>query len=231
MKKLHLISLILFTCLDYTVFGQEPDTAKYGNIVINSEPIEVQVEIPSLGINYPKKDKALIIEFIPPAKYFIRVTVKKKVLEYEINVKPENESHLFFNLRKKSVTLTEYKFKTIPKGSNQHDADDNEVFTVVEEQPYFPGGDEARHKFIEENIHYPDSALKNKIQGKVFVTFIVEKDGSLSNVRVLKGIGGGLDEEAVRVIKMMPKWIPGRQRGTPVRVQFNVPIKFILWIH
>jgi TonB family protein len=230
MKKRHLISLMLFACLGCTVYGQEPDTAKFGNIVINSEPIEVQVEIPSLGINNSKTDKALIIEFIPPAKYLIRVTSKKRVLEYEINVKPEKESHLFFNLRKKSVTLTEYEFRTISKDSNQHD-DDNEVFTVVEEQPYFPGGDDARHKFIEENIHYPDSAVKNKIQGKVFVTFIVEKDGSLSNVRVLKGIGGGLDEEAVRVIKMMPKWIPGRQRGTPVRVQFNVPIKFILWIH
>jgi len=228
MKKLHLIFLILFACLDYTVFGQEQDTAKYGNIVINSEPIEVQVEIPSLGINYPKQDKALIIEFIPPAKYLIRVTVKKKVLEYEINVKPEKESHLFFNLRKKSVTLTEYELKTIPKGSNQQDISDNDVFTVVEEQPYFPGGNDARHKFIVENIHYPDSALKNKIQGSVFVTFIVEKDGGLCNMRVLKGIGGGLDEEAVRVIKMMPKWIPGRQRGTPVRVQCLLPIKFIL---
>jgi TonB family protein len=230
MKKRDLISLMLFACLGFTVYGQESDTAKYGNIVINSEPIDVQVEIPSLGINNPKTDKALIIEFIPPAKYLIRVSAKKKVLEYEFNVKPDKESHLFFNLKKKSVTLTN-EYIIIHKSTKKVEDEANDVFSVVEEQPYFPGGDDARHKFIEENIHYPDSALKNKIQGKVFVTFIVEKDGSLSNVRVLKGIDGGLDEEAVRVIKMMPKWIPGRQRGTPVRVQCNLPIKFILWIH
>jgi len=140
MKKLHLISLILFACLGYTIYGQKPDSAKYGNIVINSEPTEVQVEIPSLGINNPKTDKALIIEFIPPAKYLIRVSAKKKVLEYEINVKPDKESHHFFNLKKKSVTLTEYEFKIIPKGSSQLEGEDNEVYTVVEEQPCFPGG-------------------------------------------------------------------------------------------
>jgi TonB family protein len=229
MNKRHLISLILFACLGYTVYGQEPDTASYGNIVINSDPIEVQVEIPALGVNSTKTDKALIIEFIPPAKYMIRVSVKKKVLEYEVNIRSHIESHLFFNLKKKSVKLSgEYKFKAIPKGKKYNGDEIDDIFTVVEEQPFFPGGEEARLKFIMNNIHYPDTAIKNKIQGKVFVNFIVEIDGSISHVRVLKGIGGGCDEEAVRVIKMMPKWMPGRQRGIPVRVQFNLPIKFIL---
>jgi len=228
MKIRLVISFIQFVGLGYIAYGQSPDSAKYGNIVINSEPVEVQVEIPSLGINNPKTDNALIIEFIPPAKYLIRVSAKKKVLEYEINVKPDKESHLFFNLKKKSVTLTEYEFKNTPKFSGQPEGEDNEVYTVVEEQPCFPGGDDARLKFIKNNIHYPDSAVKNKIQGKVFVLFIVEKDGSLSNVRVPRGIGGGCDEEAVRVIKMMPKWIPGRQRGIPVRVQCNLPFGFFL---
>jgi TonB family protein len=219
---------MVFACLGYTVYGQEPDTAKYGNIVINSEPIEVQVEIPSLLINYPKKEEAMIIEFIPPAKYLIRVTTKNRSLEYEINVKPDIESQLFFNLKKKSVTLTdEHTF--IRKSREQVKDDANEIFTVVEEQPYFPGQEDAQHTFIKNNIHYPDSALKYKIQGSVFVGFVVEKDGSLSNVKVIKGIGGGCDEEAVRVIKMMPNWIPGRQRGTTVRVQSILPVRFRLY--
>jgi periplasmic protein TonB len=103
-----------------------------------------------------------------------------------------------------------------------------EIFTVVEEQPNYPGGDEARIKWLQENIKYPEEAKELGIQGKVFVTFVVEVDGSISDVRVLRGIGGGCDEEAIRVVKSMPKWIPGKQRGVPVRVQFNLPIKFTL---
>jgi periplasmic protein TonB len=103
-----------------------------------------------------------------------------------------------------------------------------EIFTVVEEQPGYPGGEEARVKFLQENIKYPEEAKELGIQGKVFVTFVVEPDGSISNVRVLRGIGGGCDEEAIRVVRAMPKWVPGKQRGVPVRVQFNLPIKFTL---
>lgn len=102
------------------------------------------------------------------------------------------------------------------------------IFTVVEDQPGFPGGDEARMRFLQENLKYPTMAREAGIQGTVFVTFVVERDGSVTDVRVLRGIGGGLDEEAVRVVRMMPKWNPGRQRGQPVRVQFNMPIRFVL---
>jgi periplasmic protein TonB len=103
-----------------------------------------------------------------------------------------------------------------------------EIFTVVEEQPGYPGGDEARIKFLQENIKYPEEAKELGVQGKVFVTFVVEVDGSITDVRVLRGIGAGCDEEAVRVVKSMPRWVPGKQRGQPVRVQFNLPIKFTL---
>jgi protein TonB len=103
-----------------------------------------------------------------------------------------------------------------------------EIFTVVEEQPGYPGGDEARIKYLQENIKYPDEAKELGVQGKVFVTFVVEVDGSITDVKVLRGIGAGCDEEAIRVVKNMPKWVPGKQRGVPVRVQFNLPIKFTL---
>jgi protein TonB len=103
-----------------------------------------------------------------------------------------------------------------------------EIFTVVEEQPGYPGGEESRIKFLQDNIKYPEEAKELGIQGKVFVTFVVEVDGSITDVRVLRGIGGGCDEEAIRVVRAMPKWVPGKQRGVPVRVQFNLPIKFTL---
>ncbi len=103
-----------------------------------------------------------------------------------------------------------------------------EIFTVVEEQPGYPGGDESRIKYLQENIKYPDEAKELGVQGKVFVTFVVEVDGSITDVRVLRGIGAGCDEEAIRVVRNMPRWVPGKQRGVPVRVQFNLPIKFTL---
>ncbi len=102
------------------------------------------------------------------------------------------------------------------------------VFVVVENDPEFPGGMEALYAFISNNVKYPKQALENGIQGKVYVTFVVEVDGSISNIKVLRDIGGGCGAEAVRVVKLMPKWKPGTQRGKAVRVQFNLPVEFKL---
>jgi TonB family protein len=106
--------------------------------------------------------------------------------------------------------------------------DSNEVFVFVEEAPCFPGGDKARIKFLIKNISYPKAAKENGIQGTVYISFVIEKDGRVSNAKVLRGIGGGCDEEALRVINKMPKWKPGVQRGKTVRAQFNMPIRFTL---
>ena len=108
------------------------------------------------------------------------------------------------------------------------DADTDQVFQVVEVDPEFPGGMEALIKYLSENIKYPEQAKKDKIQGKVYISFVVEKDGSVAGAKVLRGIGGGCDEEALRVVNAMPKWTPGKQRNTPVRVQFNLPVVFKL---
>ena len=105
---------------------------------------------------------------------------------------------------------------------------EEEVFVVVEEEPEFPGGMEALYRYLASNIKYPELAKKEKIQGTVYVSFVVEKDGSVTNIKVLREIGGGCSEEAVRVVRQMPKWKPGRQRGQRVRVQYNLPIKFSL---
>ncbi|MGN6509346.1 MAG: TonB family protein [Chitinophaga sp.] len=113
------------------------------------------------------------------------------------------------------------------KGAKQPDA--NGVFTFVEIAPTFKGGDAALNKYLSSNIHYPHEATEKGIRGTIFVSFIVNKSGALSNVRTVGAKkGGGLEEEAVRVVKAMPAWTPGKQDGKPVAVAFNLPIRFVL---
>lgn len=104
----------------------------------------------------------------------------------------------------------------------------DEVFTVVEEMPEYPGGMDMLFKFLGENIRYPAEAKNNHEQGRVFINFVVEKDGSISNAKVLRGAAPSLDAEALRVINLMPNWKPGMQRGKPMRVGYNLPVKFTL---
>lgn len=108
------------------------------------------------------------------------------------------------------------------------DANTDEVFKVVEVDPEFPGGEEALYKYLAENIKYPIMAKNNKVEGRVYITFVIEKDGTVSDAKVLRSVNEELDAEALRVINAMPKWKPGTQRGVPVRVQYNIPISFKL---
>ena len=102
------------------------------------------------------------------------------------------------------------------------------VFDVVEVMPQYPGGQIAMLKYLMENIKYPEQAMKEGIQGRVTVRFIVEKDGSISDVRPILSVHPLLNKEAVRVVESMPKWTPGKQNGKPVRVRFNLPVMFKL---
>ena len=103
---------------------------------------------------------------------------------------------------------------------------ENKVFVSVEEMPIFPGGEQALFKYLGDNIEYPDKAYNQGVKGKVYIEFIVDKDGKITNVHVKKGIGYGCDEEAKRIIERMPNWKPGKQRGRPVKVQYVIPINF-----
>ena len=105
---------------------------------------------------------------------------------------------------------------------------EQEIFQIVEEMPSYPGGEAKLMEYVAKNIKYPQIARETGIQGRVFVGFVVEPDGSVSNVKVLRGIGGGCDEEAMRVVKSMPKWKPGKQRGKAVRVSYMLPVNFKL---
>ncbi len=106
--------------------------------------------------------------------------------------------------------------------------DGNKIFTSVENEPQFKGGIAAFYKYLGSKINYPSVARENNVQGRVFMSFVVEKDGSLTDIKVARGIGSGCDEEAVRVLRNCPKWQPGIQNGRPVRVAYTVPIVFAL---
>ncbi|MCB0769836.1 MAG: energy transducer TonB [Flavobacteriales bacterium] len=103
-----------------------------------------------------------------------------------------------------------------------------QVFTIVERMPEFPGGHEAMFRFIQENLKYPQEERKAGVQGVVYVNFVVGEDGVLNEAKVLRGIGAACDAESLRVVKAMPPWTPGMQRGKPVKVQYNLPIRFKL---
>jgi protein TonB len=153
----------------------------------------------------------------PPPKQVTQI----KIVEDDVEV----EDELDIDVEADDQTEVE---EYVPPVEDEEEVDEAEIFTVVESMPTFPGGMGALMKYLAENIKYPPLAKESGIQGRVFINFVVEPDGSISNVKVLRGIGGGCDEEAVRVVKNMPKWSPGKQRGKPVRVSYNLPVKFTL---
>lgn len=110
----------------------------------------------------------------------------------------------------------------------KHVDEETKIFTVVEQMPMYPGGDGALMGYLRDNIHYPTVAAENGVQGRVVVGFVVERDGSITDVKILRGVDPSLDREAMRVVKNMPKWTPGKQNGSAVRVKYQVPVSFRL---
>jgi len=171
---------------------------------------------PPPQIQLPKLQK--VIKFVPPK------VVKEEVVEEiptieEIKqnevaaVEVEGDDEVVFEEPVAQVVVEE---------------DENKVFMVVEQQPEFEGGYEAMMNFIKKNMRYPASARRMGIDGTVYVSFVVGKDGTINDVKVLRGISADCDKEAVRVVQMMPPWKAGKQNGKPVFVRFNLPIKFKL---
>ena len=125
-----------------------------------------------------------------------------------------------------TLFITSNSFAQKSKSENNTEA----PLTIVEQMPEFKGGEKARQKFIQKNIEYPQVEKEAGIMGTCYITFVVEKDGTITGAKVLRGVtnGPGCDAEALRVINKMPKWKPGKQNGKKVRVQYNLPIKYVL---
>jgi periplasmic protein TonB len=153
---------------------------------------------------------------LPPPPPVVVVDVKivddDKIIEEELIISSEADENT-------KIEFVPQEEETIPE---------IEKIYYLEDMPEFPGGEAELFKYLKTTINYPKIAKENGIQGVVYVTFIVKADGSISDIEVLRGIKGGCDEEAIRVVKSMPKWKPGLQRGRPVDVHFNLPIRFVL---
>jgi len=130
--------------------------------------------------------------------------------------------------QEKEVVAASIATRTEPVLEEAPVVEESKVFMVVEQMPQYPGGEEALIRFIQKNLQYPQMERDNDIQGRVIVKFIVNEDGSVSDAQVKKGVSPGIDKEALRVIRMLPKFIPGKQQGKLVKVYFLLPVKFKL---
>lgn len=197
------IVLLAFEWKTYEKIEYDLGEAEIPNIEEEIIPITRQKEKPPP----PKKPQTTELEVVEDDKEIED--------EVEINVEVDQETEM-------------EEYVPPPMEEEEEEVVEKEIFTVVEQMPEFPGGQAKMMKYLAENIDYPQMAREVGVQGTVFVTFVVEPNGSITNVKVLRGIGSGCDEEAIRVVKSMPKWNPGKQRNKPVRVQFNLPVRFIL---
>lgn len=186
----------------------------------------------------PKVEQVQKVEKVKSSIAFTPPVIKK-----DSEVKPEEEMKTQDELKETKTAIGAFDVKgndesggTVLKAVEEiatpeppkQEAEQNKVFDVVEQQPQFPGGMGALNQWLGSNIKYPAMAAENGIEGRVIVQFVVERDGSVSGVHVVRGVDSSLDKEATRVVAQMPKWIPGKQNGSAVRVKYTVPVTFRL---
>ena len=206
--------------------------------------IEADVELAKLAekkeAKVEKKEEPKI-EKIEVEKVKSSVKFVPPVIKKDDEVKPEEELKSQEELNKTNTAIGAFdvkgndeaagevlKAKEVIAQPEPPKEEETKVFDVVEQMPSFPGGPSALMQYLSSNIKYPVVAEENGVQGRVVCTFVVERDGSITDVRVIKSVDPSLDKEAVRVVKSMPKWIPGKQNGSAVRVKYTVPVTFRL---
>ena len=183
-----------------------------------------------------KVEEQKVVEKVKSSVKFTPPVIKK-----DDEVKPEEELKSQEDLNKTNTAIGSFdvkgndetggevlKAKEVIAQPEPPKEEETKVFDVVEVMPTFPGGQQALFEWLSKNIKYPVVAEENGVQGRVIVTFVVERNGSITDVQVAKSVDPSLDKEAVRVVKAMPHWIPGKQNGSAVRVKFTVPVTFRL---
>lgn len=189
----------------------KPEKAKtLGNVAVADFVEEIVPLIREMEVKPPQPPSPKVIEFL-------------NIFEDDVKIDGEIEIDDFGADDRTLIDVTPIVTAIEEKGD---DAD--KVFIIVEDKPEFPGGEMALRAFIANAIKYPVIAQENGIQGKVYVTFVVGKDGSVKNAVIARGVDASLDKEALRVVNTLPKWNPGKQRGKPVNVSYTVPINFVL---
>ena len=215
------------------------------NAIKQNQAIETDVELSKLA-----QKKEAKVERKEPVKVEMEQKVVEKVkssvkftapeIKKDDEVKPEDEIKSQDDLSKTNTAIGTFDVKGNDEAEGEvlkakevvvdekPKEEETKVFDVVEQMPQFPGGPNALFEYLSKNIKYPVVAEENGIQGRVIVTFVVERDGSITDVKVAKSVDPSLDKEAPRVVKSMPHWIPGKQNGSAVRVKYTVPVTFRL---
>ena len=203
--------------------------------------IETDVELTKLAekkeVKVEKKAPVKVEEQKVVEKVKSSVKFTPPVIKKDDEVKPEEELKSQEDLNKTNTAIGSFdvkgndetggevlKAKEVIAQPEPPKEEETKVFDVVEVMPTFPGGQQALFEWLSKNIKYPVVAEENGVQGRVIVTFVVERNGSITDVQVAKSVDPSLDKEAVRVVKAMPHWIPGKQNGSAVRVKFTVPV-------
>ena len=214
------------------------------NAIARNVAMETDVELSKLAekkeAKVEKKEEPKIekveVEKVKSSVKFVPPVIKK-----DSEVKPEEELKSQEELNKTNTAIGAFdvkgndeaagevlKAKEVIAQPEPPKEEETKVFDVVEQMPSFPGGPSALFEYLSKNIKYPVVAEENGVQGRVIVTFVVERDGSITDVKVVKSVDPSLDKEAQRVVKSMPHWIPGKQNGSAVRVKYTVPVTFKL---
>lgn len=242
-SKRNLWSLLIVLIAAVVIFS----AIAIKNVIQANQKVAITTEVELSKIETKKQakvEKKAPVKIEPPkpvekVKSSIKFTAP--VIKKDEDVKPEEEMKNQDELQKTKTTIGAFnvvgndevggevlKAKEEIAQPEPPKEEENKVFDVVEENPSFPGGQAALMQWLNENIKYPVIAAENGIQGRVIVQFVVSKTGSISDVRVVRGVDPSLDKEAVRVVSNMPNWTPGRQNGTTVNVRFTLPVTFRL---
>ena len=230
-SKRHFRALLIASVL-FVLFVSAPSLIKQ----IFPKTVERDVTVRVLSKIELDKPKENILKEIPPPPPPMRNTIKftPPVIKPDEQVQEEEQPKLQKEVIETKAAISNVAFDkgtddvAAPVATQKITEEVEQPFVIVEQMPQFPGGEKEMMKFIHNNLRYPSLAAENGIQGTVIVNFVVDHDGKITRIKVVRGIGGGCDEEAMRVLSKMPAWSPGRQGGKPVLVSYTVPIKYVL---
>jgi protein TonB len=244
--KRNVISLLVVIAAAIAIWLIVIANAAIQNAIKENQSIDTDVELSKLAqkkeTKVERKEEVKKIEVEQKVVEKVKSSVKFTAPEIKKDdeVKPEDEIKSQDDLAKTNTAIGTFDVKGNDEAEGQvlkanevaidekPKEEETKVFDVVEQMPEFPGGPAALMKWLSDNIKYPAVAEENGIQGRVVCTFVVERDGSVTDVQVARSIDPSLDKEAIRVLKKMPKWIPGKQNGSAVRVKYTVPVTFRL---
>jgi len=204
--------------------NQDDKGLHVGNLIIQTIPSSVMVEIPKLRINGRKLQDSLILEEIFTGEYDLVFRLKRKKIKCKVDVIENKTIHLLVDVKNKTYEVNEIAYK--PHLPDPIPADPNSVYVIVDEMPEFPGGDLELQKWIASHIKYPIEALKKGITGRVYIGCVIDKEGKVEDAKVLRTVDRILDAEALRVIRAMPVWKPGKLNGKLAKVSYTFPINF-----